>query len=164
MCASYPRSWLVIGLLTPLLACTTKTQDIDSGGANASNVCIDGDLGNSIEFDLATATAEGDDYQLSSCDGVEIGTHGPDYGWTWTTPATTGYSFSTGGSTFNTVLAVLKTDCTGALLACNDDISVDNQASGVYLKLTEGEEIVLVVDGYDAYESGSIELHVIQDI
>lgn len=164
MRASDLSSWLVIGLLTPLLACTATDQQADSGGVNASNVCIDDDLGNSTEFDLATATAEGDDYQLSSCDGVELGTHGPDYGWTWTTPATTGYSFSTAGSSFNTVLAILKTDCTGALLACNDDISVDNNASGVYLKLAEGEQIVLVVDGYDAYESGSIELHVLQDI
>lgn len=153
-------------LLSPLLlpACGDKDGGDDSGSVNSSNVCIDEDLGSSLEFDLASAESEGDDYQLSDCNGNEIGTDGEDYGWTWVAPAAGGYTFSTSGSDFDTVLAIHGSGCEGPLLACNDDLSFDNDASEVYIELEEAQEIVIVVDGYDAYETGTITLHVLQDL
>ncbi len=153
----------MILLFSLLLACGGKDEDT-GGGANSATVCIDEDLGSSVEYDLATATPSGDDYQIMSCDGVTVGTDGKDHGFTWTAPATGGYTFSTVGSTYNTVLVVLADDCLGQVLACNDDYSADVQQSEVYLSLDEGQRIVLVVDGYDTYSSGTLQLKVLQDL
>jgi hypothetical protein len=139
-------------------------DDGDDGGASPSDVCIDEDLGSTVEFDLATADAEGDDYQIIECNGNQIGTDGEDYGWTWVAPAAGGYTFSTVGSDFDTVLVLHEANCEGPVLGCNDDGSADVNTSEVYVTLEEGQEIVVVVDGYDAYETGTIQLHVLQDL
>lgn len=155
--------WLLILSPALLLACGEKDEDGDDG-VSASDICIDEDLGSSIEFDLASADTEGDDYHLDSCDDQDIETGGEDWGWTWTAPATGGYTFNTAGSDFDTVLAIHSGGCGDPLLACNDDASFDIETSEVYVELAEGDQLVIVVDGANEYEDGDIELHVLQDI
>lgn len=148
-----------------LAACNGGDDSGDGdGGASPSDVCIDEDLGSSVEFELASVESEGDDYQIIDCNGVEVGTNGEDYGWTWVAPSTTGYTFSTVGSDFDTILVLHDSGCEGPVLGCNDDGSTDVTTSEVYVQLEEGQEIVIVVDGFDAYENGNIELHVLQDL
>ncbi|MCK6506148.1 hypothetical protein L6R53_22680 [Myxococcota bacterium] len=156
---------LVLPALLAATACNGGDDGEDGdGGASPADVCIDEDLGSSVEFDLATADSEGDDYQIIDCNGAQVGTDGEDYGWTWVAPATTGYTFSTVGSDFDTVLVLHDSGCEGPVLGCNDDGSADVDTSEVYVLLEEGQEVVIVVDGYDAYESGTIQLHVLQDM
>ncbi len=149
--------------LLALLACGDKDDDT-GGGASSASVCIDDDLGRSLEYELASVVPEGDDFQAMSCGDSTLGTDSDDHGWTWAAPADGGYTFSTTGSTFNTVLFILDGDCLGEVLACNDDATFDTTQSEVYLELVEGQEIVIVVDGYDAFSSGTISLKVLQDL
>jgi len=160
-----PNRNLALALLLPLAACGGKSKD-DTGGSGSSSatVCIDEDLGNEVNYEMAAGSTEGDDFQVGTCGDSQVGTDSADYGYTWTAPASAGYTFTTAGSSFNTVLAILDGDCNGAVLACNDDLSFDNQDSEIYIKLVEGQKIVIVVDGYDVYQSGAYELHVLQDI
>lgn len=67
------------------------------------------------------------------------------------------YTFNTNGSDFDTVLYVLDgQSCAGPELACDDDGGESTQ-SEVTVALIEGQDVVVVVDGYDA-ESGSFTL------
>lgn len=149
--------------LLALLACGDKDDDT-GGGADLATVCIDGDLGRSLEYEAATAIPEGDDFQAMSCGKDTLGTDSNDHGWTWAAPADGGYTFSTVGSTFDTVLFVLDGDCQGEVLACNNDATFDTIQSEVYLELVEAQEVIIVVDGYDAFSSGTIELKILQDL
>ncbi len=161
------RDPLSLCLLLPLVlvACGDKDGDEDDGGGDdgTATVCIDEDLGSSLEMQLASADVEGDDYQ-GTCDGQEFGEDAPDWGWTWTAPTTTGYTFTTDGSEFDTVLVIHDGDCNGPVLGCNDDLADDNTDSSVYVELTEGQVVTIVVDGLDAYANGEAFLRVFADL
>ena len=156
------RTILIMATVLPIAACGHNNND--SGAVTSATVCIDEDLGSAVGQPVAKGTTSGDDYQAGICGKSTVGTDGADWGYTWTAPATAGYTISTAGSSFNTVLVVLKGDCNGEVLACNDDLDPDIVDSQVYVKLTEGQKVVIVVDGYDAYEGGAFTLQILQDI
>jgi len=68
---------------------------------------------------------------------------------TWTAPDTATYTFSTAGSSFDTVLYV-TTGCNGddAGLACNDDSG--GLQSAATLALTAGDTVVVTIGAFDA--------------
>lgn len=80
-------------------------------------------------------------------------------------PSTGGYWFDTLGSAFDTVLYVRDGDCQGSELACNDDIPGGAGTGGgrdsdsrVYVDLTAGQVVFIVVDGAGA-EAGDYVLN-----
>lgn len=80
-----------------------------------------------------------------SCGGEEA----PDQAFGFTAAQAGTYTFSTDGSDFDTVLYVLDGEgCGGPELACDDDGGESTQ-SQVTVTLSEGQSVVVVVDGYD---------------
>ncbi|MBI1815781.1 MAG: hypothetical protein HYR72_12450 [Deltaproteobacteria bacterium] len=78
----------------------------------------------------------------------------------YTAPISGSYTIDTIGSAFDTVLYVRSgSSCTGAQLACNDDISQGNQRSQVMVDLTAGQTIFMVVDGF-LNHSGAYSLNI----
>jgi len=73
----------------------------------------------------------------------------PDASYIWTAPASGTYTFSTGGSAFDTVLHLRQYNNSGQTLpgACNDDANGTLQSS-VTIPLSSGQVVIIVVDGY----------------
>jgi hypothetical protein len=69
----------------------------------------------------------------------------PDGSFDWTAPSTGTFTFTTAGSSFDTVLDILA--ATGGSLGCNDD-SNGNLQSSVTLNLSAGQQLRIVVDGF----------------
>ncbi|MEM6290673.1 MAG: hypothetical protein AAGA54_05385 [Myxococcota bacterium] len=80
-----------------------------------------------------------------SCGGDEA----PDHAFAFTPAADGLYTFSTNGSSFDTVLYVLDASCAGPELACDDD-GGDSVQSSISLALDGGQTVIVVVDGYNA--------------
>jgi len=72
----------------------------------------------------------------------------PDLSYSWTAPSTGSFTFSTAGSSFDTVLDVRRYN-DKVSLGCNDDANGTLQSS-VTLSLTAGQTVLVVVDGYGA--------------
>ncbi len=71
----------------------------------------------------------------------------PDYAYSFTAPGDGEYTFTTFGSTFDTVLYVLDgAACNGAELACSDNYQFDS-SSALSVQLAAGQTVTVVVDG-----------------
>lgn len=156
------RTILATAALPLVLACGDK-DDEESGSDGTDTVCYDEELPSEPDVDLASPRLDGDDF-AGTCNGELMGDDAPDYGYTWVVPRTKGYTITTQGSDYDSVLFVLDGDCNGDVLACNDDLSDDNPASEVYVVLEEGQTVVIVVDGYDAYATGTGTLSIYEDL
>ncbi len=66
----------------------------------------------------------------------------------FTAPSTGAYTFTTAGSSFDTVLYVLDGGCTGFELGCNDDVSTGDHTSTLTLPLGMGQTVTVVIDAY----------------
>jgi hypothetical protein len=97
-------------------------------------------------------TGDADDFLLS----CTFGGDGEDVTYEFTAPTAGTWRFSTVGSTIDTVLGVLDT-CGGTELACDDD-GGGSLTSITTADLTAGQTVVVVVDGYDEFESGDYQL------
>ncbi|MEZ4240653.1 MAG: hypothetical protein R3F59_31780 [Myxococcota bacterium] len=108
--------------------------------------CADGAL-------TAAATGqtqgEADDFQPSCTEPLGA----PDLAFGFLAPHAGRYAFDTRGSAFDTVLTVLD-GCDGDELACNDDLDDDDTDSEVLVTLAAGQQVVVVVDGYDDVSAG----------
>jgi hypothetical protein len=154
----------LIGL--PLDAGETVTIVVDGFSANSGaftlNVLLD--LPCSIDEDLAMTPvpiAEAGVTMGASEVAVPCGTEGgaPEYIYTWTAPADGNYQIDTNGSAFDTVLHVYDgANCDAALIECDDDDGDGNQ-SLMTLALTAGQQITIVVDGWNA-NSGAFEMNI----
>lgn len=78
--------------------------------------------------------------------------------FTYTAPADGSYVISTVGSSYDTVLHVHSDGCRGSTLSCNDD-SGGGGTSRLTLRLTAGQVITIVVDGYST-ASGDFTLNI----
>lgn len=154
-------AWTV-ALLPLALACGDKDDD-DTSDDGSATVCVDAELPSEPAVNMAEPTLEGDDF-AGSCNGDLMGDAAPDYGYSWTAPRTNGYTITTQGSSFDSVLFVIDGDCNGEVLACNDDISDDNDASQVFVSLEEGQTVVILIDGYDEYAAGTGALSIYEDL
>ncbi|MEM6731090.1 MAG: DUF4215 domain-containing protein, partial [Myxococcota bacterium] len=84
----------------------------------------------------------GDD-QTTTCN---VAADGEDAAVTWTAPETGSYTFSTVGSTLDTVLAVASGSC-GAEIDCNDDDGLVSGSTVSDVSLVAGELITIIIDG-----------------
>lgn len=142
---------------------TGGTEEAATGGSDVEPVddeptlaCVADLLGTeSLGEVLATSTAGREDqFTLSCASGASN-----DVAYEFHAPASDYYVFDTGGSTIDTVLALVS-DCDGTELACNDNTE-DTLQSEVLSYLEEGQTVAVVVDG-NTGESGDVQLHVSQ--
>ena len=123
--------------------------------------CVAGmDLGVATGTAVATGTnlGEGDDSD-GSC---STSTGGEDVSYRWTSPATGTYTFSTVGSTYDTILYIDES-CVGAELDCNDDADFNAGVTSSEILdvfVTSGESIVVTIDAYEYFESGTYSLDI----
>jgi hypothetical protein len=117
--------------------------------------CGDGDLGSATGASVAsgTTTGEGDD-STPSCGSSTA----EDVLYVWTAPASDTYTFTTLGSSYDTVLTVSDGSCASpSELDCNDDTS--GTTSEVSATLVAGDIVYIDVDGYST-RSGSYILNI----
>jgi len=125
----------------------------DDGGAPAG--CPSEELDGGLPSVLQGSTLGQADLHEGSCGGS-----GPDLGIGFVAPEDGLYTFTTNGSDFDTVLYVLDgAACGGAELACDDD-SGNSTQSTLSLPLSSGQEVVVMVDGYQAAADGAFSLAV----
>jgi len=116
--------------------------------------CVDEDLGDGTGAGVTDGTNEGAGGDTTaSCGGF-----GADVAFTWEAPADGTYVIDTFGSDFDTVLYLLD-ECEGEELACNNNAGGGNQSEVVY-EATEGEVLVIVVDGAGGGSTGDFELNI----
>jgi hypothetical protein len=137
-------------------ALTESDEPIDS---EPLPVCPDAELPTGTASPLATGdnTLEDDDHDPSCSERVG----GRDTSLGWRSDRAGCYVFSLLGSTYDTVLSVLD-QCDGVELACNDDALKEQRAftSEVHLTLDADQPLVLVVDAWNAGQTGAWSLHV----
>ncbi len=131
--------------------------------------CPGTDLGSAVGNGVAGGTTGGTSGMTSGSFGDCSGSTGPEASYLWTAPATGTYSFSTdnGSTNFDTVLYLRAVGCSGAVIACSDDedpggfFGGGNSRSSISgINLSGGQQVVIVVDGYDSTESGSFALDI----
>ncbi|MCP3139438.1 hypothetical protein [Pyxidicoccus xibeiensis] len=107
-----------------------------------------GDLGGAVGSPVATyeyiSTASN---QWSvSCNGGSS----RDIAYVWTAPATGSFTFSTGGSNFDTVLQIRHYSNTSSVMGCDDDTSTTLQSSITLSGLVKGVRLLIIIEGYAA--------------
>jgi hypothetical protein len=123
-------------------------------------VCPEGTLSGALPIQVLGENLGAADDFTGSC--AQTGFSASDTTYTFTAPAAATYTFDTVGSYTDTLLVVLDGSCTGAELACNDDIDL---AGGIYqsevqVTLSAGQTVIVVVDGYSEYAGGDFVLNV----
>ena len=95
-----------------------------------------------------TTDLAGDDTDAEAACDATVG-FAPDRGYLWAAPAAGTYTIDTIGSAFDTILYVRGECLLPTSLACNDDIvpGVMRQST-VEVTLTAGQEVVIIVDGW----------------
>jgi hypothetical protein len=78
-----------------------------------------------------------------------------DIAYVWRAPATGSYSFSTGGSNFDTVLQIRNYKATSEIMGCNDDAGSGYQSRVTLSGLVRGTTLLIIIEGY-AGEYGSL--------
>ncbi|MDB4953310.1 MAG: hypothetical protein JWO36_879 [Myxococcales bacterium] len=127
----------------------------DSGLSNDGGVvtCASGNLGSVLGTNVATGTTNGRPDSSHTCGGGGS----PDVSYAWTAPSTATFTIDTcNGSQFDSVLTVLG-GCGGVQLACNDDSC--GVSSRVRVSLTQGQSIIIVVDGLADMGHYSLSIH-----
>lgn len=131
------------------------TVDGGVGGSGAGGMqpvsCIDIELGEETSGS-ANTSAETNDFDLSCGVGSAA-----DVAFGWTAPFTDYFTFSTQGSSFDTVVAVFD-DCDSGERACNNNLGSVPQGRAV-AHVEQGQDYVVVVDG-NAGERGSVSLSI----
>ena len=111
------------------------------------------DLGKESSFSITASNSQVGNHLVGPCGG-----QGYDVSFTWT-PHTSGtYEINTFGSDIDTVLYVLKGNCKGEVVACNDDYNDLQSSLSTYLE--EEETVVIVADSYNSSDQGNIVLEV----
>ncbi|MES2642988.1 MAG: hypothetical protein V4850_26120 [Myxococcota bacterium] len=127
------------------LDCDDSDCDASPDCEEAASCGSDGDLGSALGYALAsgTTTGGGDEF-IPGCGSASAGME--DLSYMWMAPEDGTFTVNTVGSSFDTILTVLTSDCSSEL-ACDDD-------GGGFATSTEtfdavaGEMFVFVVDGY----------------
>ncbi|MFO0601757.1 MAG: hypothetical protein U0324_01225 [Polyangiales bacterium] len=139
------------GEVTPRVEGCANGLDDDCDGA-ADQGCppttcaIARDLGSATGPRVAAGTTVGGTSRsMGSCGGGEA----PERVFIWTAPSAGAFTFTTRGSTFDTLLYLRDEGCDGRELACNDDVingvSVSSVVSATF---TRGQTVAVVVDGF----------------
>jgi len=144
--------------------------------------CVSQDLGSVLGEGIATGTNEGaGDHYTVACDDSDVdiivvgdsGSYesepeeavgGEDVALTWTAPADGRYTFSTVGSTYDTVLSLLDgSTCDAEQLACSDDVG-RGQSSLVSASLSGGDTVTVVIDADGPDQRGTWSLGIEEEI
>jgi hypothetical protein len=130
----------------------TGTSD---DNASVEQFSFGSDLGVGLGSPVTTnsTTGRSDDYHPTCVSSSAAS----DMSYTWTAPSTGSYTFSTLGSSFDTVLEVRQYN-TGVSLGCNDD-SAGTLQSTVSASLSAGQTVLVVVDGYSS-STGPFQLNI----
>ncbi|MEE2751832.1 MAG: hypothetical protein VX519_10410, partial [Myxococcota bacterium] len=150
--------------------------------ADAAQASLSGD----VQINIATHPGFSADADLASdmgsavVAGIHAGTEdrtvsptcggstGGDNLFTWTAPGTATYTFTTFGSSFDTVLSLHESavlaGCTsgGVEYDCNDDTS--GLQSEVSSSFTEGDEVIVRLGGYSSSSNGTYTMDIFADI
>lgn len=114
------------------------------------------DLGNTVPQTVAGQNVVATDEFSISCGSAGSA----DTGFAFTAPADGTYTFEISGNTFDTIMAVLDGECTGPELGCNDDlVGAVGGASGLFVGLTAGQTVTIVVEG-DFGATGNFDLSI----
>ena len=89
------------------------------------------------------STSDSFNHFTPSC---RVTSHAPDQAYRWTAPATGTYTFTTEGSSYDTLLYAYKG---GNEIACNDDYG-GSLTSRITLSLVAGDDVTVFIDGYGA--------------
>ncbi|HYO65617.1 MAG TPA: ELWxxDGT repeat protein, partial [Archangium sp.] len=100
-------------------------------------------LGSALGPSLAQGNTCGRSNKLAPTCGSS---NAPDQLYRWTAPYTGTFTFTTAGSSYDTVLQLVDPS-TGASLGCNDD-APGSRHSSVSVSLSAGQQVRLSVDGY----------------
>lgn len=120
--------------------------------------CPDDNVLGALPQSFSDTTFAGIDKLHGSC-GQNPDDESPDFAYSFTAPATGGYTFDTLGTFFDTKLYVLDgAACNGTEIACNDNYQFD-QASALSVQLVEDQSVVIVVDG-NTNDNGPFTLNV----
>ena len=140
----------------------TDCADADCGAVGACDTCPDGDLGAATGAAVTMGSnASASHHRAGSCFDP-TSAPGNDLAFRFTAPSDGVYTFDTVGSDYDTLLYVRDGGCSGAELACNDDIDLDasNYQSTVDVVLTTGQAVMVVLDSYSALDVGSYVLNI----
>ena len=121
--------------------------------------CPGADLGSPIGSTVIEDTTTGESNRFEgSCGGRDA----PERTFAFVAPKPALYTFHTIGSSLASVIYLLDDTCNGTELACNDDFDGTPQ-SAVSVSLTQGQRIIVVVDGEDNL-AGDFELTITYDL
>lgn len=131
----------------------------------AAPTCPNFDLGSAVAQGLASGSTVNATNSVDPACGAFSGT-GNDFSFAWKSPEDGCVTFDTLGSNYDTVLAIYSScasvSSSGYLTGgCDDDIGSVKQSS-VSCNLSQGDEVVIVVDGYNG--EGVYELNTSIDI
>jgi hypothetical protein len=144
-----PSRLLLLGLSLslglPLFACGPSIEPAEESVLQTvTQETFGADLGQALGSPVTTNSTCGRTHDFTpSC---SYSTGAPDMSYTWTAPSTGSFTFSTTGSSFDTILDVRRYN-DNVSLGCNDDANSTLQSS-VTLSLTVGQTLLVVVDGY----------------
>jgi hypothetical protein len=127
-------------------ACTTgdtcNASGVCSGTAGG---CGTTDIGSSIGSAVAQGNTCGRPNAVASTCGHS---NASDQSYTWTAPVSGTFTFSTAGSSYDTVLQ-LHDLATQASLGCNDN-SANSTQSSVTVTLSKGQQLRITIDGFSS--------------
>lgn len=129
-------------------------DDAEDIAVAEQEIYFDADLGSIVGSPVAQGTTCGAGSHFAS--GCGSGS-AHDRSYYWTAPWSGSFTFTTAGSTFDTVLQIMNAGQTSSL-ACNDDSSGTTQSS-ITLNLSAGQKITIIVDGYSS-SCGTFKLNI----
>lgn len=147
-------------------ACPATAETALNGFFTAIGACVRGPAGSCPDL-MATGTGVvargstvrmGNDLSPSCAAGADVA---PDATVAWTAPATGRFRFDTFGSAFDTQLVAYSGCAAEHELACSDDEG-DRRTSRIDLDVSEGDTVLLGIDGYDELSAGDFVLEVSQ--
>ncbi|HWB76893.1 MAG TPA: hypothetical protein VG755_18125 [Nannocystaceae bacterium] len=125
---------------------TTPTTTIDPTG---DPICPTFNLGSSVPNSVSSVIDDEVDQFSGSCGGAAV-----DAVLSFTAPQDGDYTFSTAGTSYDTVLYVLDGLCGGGELDCNDDTPFDT-SSELTVSLFAGQVVSVVIDGFSPGVTGA---------
>jgi hypothetical protein len=111
--------------------------------------CPDADIASTV----GPAVASGNNLAQGGTFFASCARSGRDALVTWAAPTAGSWTFDTAGSDYDTVLHVRDGLCGGAELACDDD-GMANYLSSVDVTLTQGQEVTVVISGFNGRPEG----------
>jgi len=110
------------------------------------------DVGSTVPQTISGSTGSESDHMSAPCGS----SGGYDKTYRFTAPAAATYTMSLCNSSYDTVLYVYDMSCSS--LACDDDSCAVGLQSQLSVALAAAQQVLIIVDGYDDFESGPFTL------